>query len=270
MTKVLVMESAKKLNFFPAPNGISKYYSPRTILHHKNLDFTKHCNHAFGSYVQGHNDQQIKNDNSPRTIDCLYLRYTDNHQGGHELLHLPTNKILRRQQVTKMPITTDIIKQVSDLASSERMPTGLKIHNRTNRTLYDSAWIEGVDYEVPDDKLHDDNDDNNDNVNEDNDNNDNIDSSVPTQDIMHPDDIAELEQYIEDEEEEVQVQEEDQESQVQDQDQDQDQDQGIDNEDEENQDDEYEIEDAVVEEETSSFDQLVTTKSRRVSRPVHK
>jgi hypothetical protein len=31
MVKVLVDDSAKKLNFFPAKNGISQYYSPRMI-----------------------------------------------------------------------------------------------------------------------------------------------------------------------------------------------------------------------------------------------
>jgi hypothetical protein len=38
MVKVLVNDSAKKLNFFPAKNGISQYYSPRMILHQQNLD----------------------------------------------------------------------------------------------------------------------------------------------------------------------------------------------------------------------------------------
>jgi hypothetical protein len=31
MFKVLIDDSAKKLNFFPAKNGISQYYSPRMI-----------------------------------------------------------------------------------------------------------------------------------------------------------------------------------------------------------------------------------------------
>ena len=34
---MIVMESAKKLNFFPARNGVSKYYSPRMILHRRNI-----------------------------------------------------------------------------------------------------------------------------------------------------------------------------------------------------------------------------------------
>jgi hypothetical protein len=43
MVKVLIDDSAKKLNFFPAKNGISQYYSPRMILHQRNLDYDKHC-----------------------------------------------------------------------------------------------------------------------------------------------------------------------------------------------------------------------------------
>jgi hypothetical protein len=31
------------LNFFPAKNGFSQYYSPRMILHQQNLDYDKHC-----------------------------------------------------------------------------------------------------------------------------------------------------------------------------------------------------------------------------------
>jgi hypothetical protein len=50
MVKVLVNDSAKKLNFFPAKNGISQYYSPRMILHQRNLDYDKHhCQYASGT-----------------------------------------------------------------------------------------------------------------------------------------------------------------------------------------------------------------------------
>jgi hypothetical protein len=45
MIKILVINSAKKLNFFPSKHGISKYYSPWMILHQRNLDY---CNmHLF-------------------------------------------------------------------------------------------------------------------------------------------------------------------------------------------------------------------------------
>jgi hypothetical protein len=94
MVKILVTKCAKKLNFFPRKNGISPYFSPCMILHQCNLDYAKHCQYAFGTYVQAHNEPLPANTNAPRSVDCVYLRYNDNAQGGHKLLHLPTNSLI--------------------------------------------------------------------------------------------------------------------------------------------------------------------------------
>lgn len=147
MVKTLVTETPKKLNFFPARHGVSKYYSPRMIVHQENLHYDKHCRYAFGTYVEAHDEPSPSNDNQPRTLYCIYLRYVASHQGGHELLHLPTNRIITRRKVTPVPITPAVIKQVHALADQEGMPSGLKINNRTGLLLYDSAWIAGVDYD---------------------------------------------------------------------------------------------------------------------------
>jgi hypothetical protein len=80
MVKILTMECAKKLNFFPPKGGILPYYSPRMILHQESLDYSKHCSIPFGSYVQAHNEPDPKNTQHPRTLDCIYLRYVDNVQ----------------------------------------------------------------------------------------------------------------------------------------------------------------------------------------------
>jgi hypothetical protein len=39
LVKYLVMESAKKLNFFPNKYRVSKVFSPHMIMHHENLDY---------------------------------------------------------------------------------------------------------------------------------------------------------------------------------------------------------------------------------------
>jgi hypothetical protein len=145
--KMLVTESAKKLNFFPAKKGVSPYYSPRMILHQRNLDYNRHCQHALGTYVQAHDEPTISNTNAPRCLDCIYMQYSNNAQGGHQLLHLPTNSIITRRRITPVPITPAILKQVHALAESEGMPDGLKIENKTGQIFYDSAWIAGVDYD---------------------------------------------------------------------------------------------------------------------------
>jgi hypothetical protein len=95
MMKILTMESAKKLNFFPPKGGISKYYSPRMILHQQSLDYMKHCSIPFGSYVQVHTEPDPTNTQLPRTLDCIYLRYVDKDQGGHCLLDLRTGRTIK-------------------------------------------------------------------------------------------------------------------------------------------------------------------------------
>ncbi len=146
LVKMLVTESAKKLNFFPAKNGVSQYYSPRMILHQRNLDYGRHCQYAMGAYVQAHDEPKISKTNPPRKLDCIYVRYNDNAQGGHELLHLPTNSVLTRRNVNPVPIKPGNIKHLHTLAEREGMPDGLKIENRTGQLFYNSAWITGVDY----------------------------------------------------------------------------------------------------------------------------
>ena len=39
----LIQESAKKLNFFPARYGVSRFYSTRMISHQQNLNYDRHC-----------------------------------------------------------------------------------------------------------------------------------------------------------------------------------------------------------------------------------
>jgi hypothetical protein len=39
LVKYLVMESTKKLNFFPNKYGVSTVFSPRKIMHHENPDY---------------------------------------------------------------------------------------------------------------------------------------------------------------------------------------------------------------------------------------
>ena len=159
LVKALVMESAKKLNFFPARHGVSTYYSPRMILHDKSLDYNKHCRFSTGDYVLGHNEPNPTNTQAGRALDCLYLRYTSSHQGGHELLHLATNKIINRRNVTKIPITEAIIQRVHNLARLENMQKGLKVTSKTNDLLYDSSWIAGVDFGYENDENSNENDD---------------------------------------------------------------------------------------------------------------
>jgi hypothetical protein len=158
LVKYLTYESARKPNIFPAPQGFSKYFSPRTIIHQENISYQQHCRTSCGTYVVAHNEPDPTNTNAPHALDCLYLR--PNASGRHECLHLHINRVITRRRMTPLPIIPAIIKLVHTIAEQDGMPKGLKISNRFGTVLFDSSWIAGVDYnnEKFEDEDYDDND----------------------------------------------------------------------------------------------------------------
>ena len=93
----------------PARGGVSKYYSPHMILKRPTLDWNKHCQYEFRTYVQANQDNNPTNTNRPQTIDGIYLRPCWDQQGGHKVLNLETGEVVSRQYVTAIPITSTII-----------------------------------------------------------------------------------------------------------------------------------------------------------------
>ena len=81
------------------------------IVHKKPLDYNKHCKYTTGVYVHSHEEPKPLYTNTARKIECIYLRYNDNYQGGHELLNLRTNKIITRRSITEIPIINNIISR---------------------------------------------------------------------------------------------------------------------------------------------------------------
>ena len=76
MWKYLTMIATDSLNWFPVKGGASKYYSPHTLLRQQQLDYNTDFVAPFGSFVQAYEERNPKNNNSPRTIDAIYLRPT--------------------------------------------------------------------------------------------------------------------------------------------------------------------------------------------------
>jgi len=58
MIVYLTMVQTHQLNYFPVKGGVSKYYSPRTILADLPLDYEKHCMVPFGAYVQANHESR--------------------------------------------------------------------------------------------------------------------------------------------------------------------------------------------------------------------
>ena len=68
----MVMETAAKLNCFPAKGGCSNYFSPRDILHHVKLNYKKHCSMPLLSYILTHNEPTLTNTAWAHALDCLF------------------------------------------------------------------------------------------------------------------------------------------------------------------------------------------------------
>ena len=73
ISKIYGEKSARKLNHFPNMHKVSKHCSPRMILCKENLVFKTHYVHYVGDLAQAHEDKIIKNGNSLKVLDCIYL-----------------------------------------------------------------------------------------------------------------------------------------------------------------------------------------------------
>ena len=180
MIKIGAMEVARWLNTFPPRNGISEFYSPRTIMSGKPIDYNKHCKTPFGAYVQALHESNPTNTNAPRTIGCIYLRYLEQGDGAYELYNLSTKKVLTRRKYTKLPIPDHVIEKVEQIARQDGIKPELLFHDRKGTILCEDGFIAGVD---DDDDDNDDDNDNNDSDESDSDStdeNDTEDSSAAT------------------------------------------------------------------------------------------
>ena len=126
----LGMVSIQQLNLFPAKGGISEYLSPHVIMAKTNIDYNKHCQCTFGTYVQANQENNPTNTQAPRTIDAIYLRPLKNVQGSHELMNLATGSVITRNKVWERPATEMVIKAVEDMAEQK----GIKTSKLTNRS----------------------------------------------------------------------------------------------------------------------------------------
>ena len=86
-------------NMFPAAGGISRYFAPSTIITGKQIDFLKELVFSFGDYGQGYYENSPKNNNLPRTKDCIYLQSAQGLQRGHEVMNLATGEFERLERV---------------------------------------------------------------------------------------------------------------------------------------------------------------------------
>ncbi len=106
-------------NSFPVKSGISEKYSPHKSVSRHKLDAKLHCKSPFGAYCEVLTDPDITNTTEPRTRWGICLGPTGNLQGSYKFMPLSTGKKIKRRKFTEMPITENVIKQVSKWASKD-------------------------------------------------------------------------------------------------------------------------------------------------------
>ena len=69
------------LNVFPVRNGVSKVYSPGSIVVHTKLNWKQHCKVFFGTYCKVHDEPDPSNDMMSQTHEAIAAGPTGNTQG---------------------------------------------------------------------------------------------------------------------------------------------------------------------------------------------
>ena len=115
-------------NSFPPEGGVSDTLSPRAIVVGMEVDYVKHCQLEFGTYVQTHEEHD--NSMASRTTGALAMRPTGNDQGGYYFFSLNTGRIINRKRWTALPMPNEVIDRVHALARRSGIGCGLVFGDR--------------------------------------------------------------------------------------------------------------------------------------------
>ena len=121
MVAGMLTHITKSLNQLPAENGIDMHLSPATLITGCAApDYNSVIKLNFGDYVQAHEPNAVTNDQSPRTVGAiaLYPR-TDN---SWYFMSLDTGKRIHWYSWTLLPMSTDVVNRVTELAKKQKQP----------------------------------------------------------------------------------------------------------------------------------------------------
>ena len=141
------------LNFFPSINGLSTTLSPRTILTGIIIDYKTHCRLPFGVYAQVHEENTPVNSMTSRSTGAIYLGPLGNIQGDYKFLSLTTGRKLSRRQITILPMPSDVIRRVEQLATQEKQTSSLVILDRRKHLISDDTSTIPDDTPATDDSV---------------------------------------------------------------------------------------------------------------------
>ena len=121
-------------------DGVSDRLIPRYLLTGMEIDFNKHCQLEFGTYVQTHDEHD--NSMQPRTTGAIALRPMGNAQGGWYFFSLKTGMHLTRTHWTRLPMPTEAIDSIHRLARRGKHPHGFTFGWAPGHDMDDGADTE--------------------------------------------------------------------------------------------------------------------------------
>ena len=114
---LLVLFCVNRINMTPsiaAANGAS----PWERFYGKKIDYKKNLRAAFGEYCQAHTNM-ADNTLSPRTTGGLTMYDTGNGQGTWYIYNLNTDRLIRRNKFTILPIPDIVINHLNNMRDTE-------------------------------------------------------------------------------------------------------------------------------------------------------
>ena len=153
MVTEMIYLSTFWLNSFLPSNGISTTLSPCAIVVGTQLDYTKHCQLEFGTYIQTHEDHD--NSMATWTTGAIALQPTGNEQGSYYFFSLTSGQVLNCNCWTALPMPAEVIDQVHVLA--HRTNSGLTFSDSHGNPFISNNDIE---HDSDDESYHPDENDN--------------------------------------------------------------------------------------------------------------
>jgi hypothetical protein len=147
----LVRRAVKCLNQFPALDGVSDTVSPFTMLTGKPIPDYSKITLDFGTYVQVFEDNNPTNATMPRSTGAIALNPTGNVTGDFYFMSLKTGRRLSRRKWKVIPITSEVITTVEQLAHRDG-----QVHVSEGCPIFEWNPNNIIDDETEDDNIVDD------------------------------------------------------------------------------------------------------------------
>jgi len=135
----LVYHAIMRLNAFPSKGGVSPTISPRSLMTGVPLDYKKHCQLPFDSYVQTHKEPDPTNTLNTRTVGAICLGPTGNLQGSYKFLSLQSGKLITHHVWTPLPMSQEVIDRVNAIGMSQDQPKLLMFYDCKGKVVGDLA-----------------------------------------------------------------------------------------------------------------------------------